>query len=291
MSVTRRAMLAAGGLGLVAPLARPTTAAAAGSFGTRTVVQTRRSLMSVWQPSRGRPRDTVVLYPSLARLGADFDLLVATLLRDHHRVATVDPLVVDAALPATATIADVVADLVALLDAAAIDVAHVVGHAFGSRVVRLLSTLQPARVASIGCLACGGRIERAPEVTVALLRSFDLALPDAERLASIGTAFFAAGNDPAVWRDGWLPAVGVAEAGATQRTPESAFFLGGPQPMLVVQGTEDATAPPANATVLRDERVARGDATTLVTIPAAGHALLPEQPDAIARAVRRFLRT
>ncbi len=46
-------------------------------------------------------------------------------------------------------------------------------------------------------------------------------------------------------------------------------------------------AVPENAVGLCDEL---GDRASLVTVPDAGHALLPEQPDAVAGAVLEWLR-
>jgi pimeloyl-ACP methyl ester carboxylesterase len=55
---------------------------------------------------------------------------------------------------------------------------------------------------------------------------------------------------------------------------------------LVVQPADDVVAVPENATRL----VAMlGDRAHLVTIPGAGHALLPEQPGAVADAVVAWL--
>ncbi|MGH7790206.1 MAG: alpha/beta fold hydrolase [Candidatus Binatia bacterium] len=260
-----------------------------GRRDARTQVQTRRSLLHVWTPSAAANGRDVLLYPSLARLAADFDAVTAVLLRCGYRVLAVDPLVVDSAVPGGFRIADLVDDVVALLDRAGSATVDAIGHAFGSRVVRLLSIRNPERVRSIVCLACGGRVARPSEVTAALLDSFDLSLPDTERLDSIRIAFFAPDRDPAVWLDGWLPAIGAAEAAASLRTPDSEYFLGGRQPMLIVQGADDVTAPPENAALLRAGRTARGDHTTLAQLSAAGHALLPERPGAIARAVRHFL--
>ena len=52
--------------------------------------------------------------------------------------------------------------------------------------------------------------------------------------------------------------------------------------MLVVQPACDALAVPANAHALDD---AFGDRVEVVTVVGAGHALLPEQPEALAHIV------
>ncbi len=52
--------------------------------------------------------------------------------------------------------------------------------------------------------------------------------------------------------------------------------------MLVVQGIEDVIAVPENAKRLAAEFP---DRETLVEIPKAGHAMLPEQPEQVGKAI------
>lgn len=56
--------------------------------------------------------------------------------------------------------------------------------------------------------------------------------------------------------------------------------------MLVIQGEHDAIAPPANGDDLRQRY---GDRVQVVTLADAGHALLPEQPEAIATSILDWL--
>ena len=56
--------------------------------------------------------------------------------------------------------------------------------------------------------------------------------------------------------------------------------------MLVVQGTEDVVAVPENAKRLAAEFP---DRVVLVEISNAGHALLPEQPELVEKAVLAYL--
>jgi pimeloyl-ACP methyl ester carboxylesterase len=57
-------------------------------------------------------------------------------------------------------------------------------------------------------------------------------------------------------------------------------------PVLVIQGLQDQAAPPENGRILKAEAP---DRVELVELDGAGHALLPEQPMEIARAVTGFL--
>jgi pimeloyl-ACP methyl ester carboxylesterase len=56
--------------------------------------------------------------------------------------------------------------------------------------------------------------------------------------------------------------------------------------VLALVGENDRISPPANA---RDLIAQVGKRGRLVIVPAAGHALLPEQPEAVARALTERL--
>jgi pimeloyl-ACP methyl ester carboxylesterase len=114
-----------------------------------------------------------------------------------------------------------------------------------------------------------------------------LDLPEAERLDAIRAAFFAPSSDPTVWRDGWWQSGAAAQAGANRATPREDWWEAGSTPLLVIQGLDDRMAPPANGHALKETL---GDRAQLVDLPDAGHALLPEQPEAIAKAIIPFLR-
>jgi pimeloyl-ACP methyl ester carboxylesterase len=114
-----------------------------------------------------------------------------------------------------------------------------------------------------------------------------LDLPQAERLHAIKEAFFAPSSDPTVWRDGWWPSGAVAQGAANRATPREDWWEAGSAPLLVIQGLDDRTAPPANGHALQETL---GDRVQLVGLADAGHALLPEQPEAIAEAIIAFLR-
>jgi pimeloyl-ACP methyl ester carboxylesterase len=58
-------------------------------------------------------------------------------------------------------------------------------------------------------------------------------------------------------------------------------------PLLDLQAEQDAFRPRATANDLREEF---GDRVTVVTIADAGHALVPEQPQAVAAALVEWMR-
>lgn len=63
-------------------------------------------------------------------------------------------------------------------------------------------------------------------------------------------------------------------------------LVAGEGPAVVVQPLEDVIAPPGNATQIVE---AIGDRASMATVAGAGHALLPEQPDEVARILLDWL--
>ena len=230
----------------------------------------------------------VVLHPSLGRWARDFGPIVGPLVDAGFQTIAVNPRGVDGSTGPLdgVTQASLAADVVGVMDAFGIDAAHLVGHAFGNRVVRQLAADHPARARSVTLLGAGGRIPGTDEARAAVGRSFDLELPEAERLDDIATAFFAPGNDPTIWLEGWFPEAKEAQQRALLSADGTEWWFAGEAPMLVVQGLQDAAAPPANGHALATERTAPTD---VVDIDGAGHALLPEQPDRVAHALIELL--
>ena len=230
----------------------------------------------------------VVLLPSLGRGASDFAALAARLARSGYLVAAPEPRGIGrSAGPLDGlTLADLADDAAAVIDVLDAGPATVVGHAFGNRVARMLATRHPELVESVVLLACGGRVPPEPDAGAALFRVFDDSLPPDGHLEAVGSAFFAPGNDPVVWAGGWHPEVAAAQAAATGSTPVDEWWEAGAADVLVVQPSDDRIALPANA---EDLVAALGDRATLVTVPGAGHALLPEQPAAVAVALLTWL--
>ena len=111
-------------------------------------------------------------------------------------------------------------------------------------------------------------------------------MPADEHLHHVRSVFFADGNDPAVWVDGWMRDVALLQSGAVQRTPPGEWTGVAAARVLVVQGLQDACAVPENG---RRYAAMHPDRVQLVEIDGAGHALLPERPEAISAAVLAFL--
>ena len=106
-------------------------------------------------------------------------------------------------------------------------------------------------------------------------------------MAATRTAFFAASSEiPEHWLRGWYPLAGIAQARARVETSTEEWSSGGDAPILVLDPAEDAAAPGGGAR-LQERHPTR---VSVVVIPEAGHALLPERPDRVARETVAFLR-
>ncbi len=229
----------------------------------------------------------LMMLPSLARGPADFDALAAQV--PGHTVVLFEPRWFGGSDgPEDASLFDLADDASRVLAAICPgEAADVIGHALGNRVARTFAARHPDQVKRLLLFASGGQAPIPREVLAALAGSIAQGeKPDAERLADIGLAFFARGHDPAVWLTGWVPRAGRLQQAALGRTPSSDWQTAGSAPILVIQATEDPVAPIANARALQALAPGR---VKVVSLPHASHAMLPEQPAALAAVTRAFL--
>ena len=181
---------------------------------------------------------------------------------------------------------DLASDLAAVVRTVSREPVTVIAHAFGTRVARTLAADYPDCVKQLILLAAAGAVPRSAAVDATTTRFWETPLSPADRLAAVRQVFFAPGNDPYAWADAWHFDVARAQRASDGRTPLKDWWAGGSAPMLVLQGADDVIVLPENAKRLAAEFPRR---VTLVEIAHAGHALLPEQPGAIAKAVLAFL--
>lgn len=179
------------------------------------------------------------------------------------------------------TLADLADDVAAAIGQLGGGRAVVLGHAFGHFVARVADLRHPARVRGVVLLGAAARTFP-PGLTEALDTAADPAQPQAERLRALRLAMFAPGNDPTPWLDGWHPHLRPYYRAASAHPPKSAWWHTTHAPILEVQGAQDPWRPPHTRNELRD---VLGDKVTVRTIEGASHALLPERPDEVARAV------
>ena len=230
--------------------------------------------------------NVVVLLPSLGRGADDFDHLVAALGEAGFQAHAFDPPAPDD-VANDATLHDLATSVVDRIDELGARHVHLIGHAFGQRLARCVVADHPARVASLTMLAAGGLVPMPGGLAASLRACFDSSLAPEAHLGHVRRVFFAAGNDPVVWTDGWRSEVAAYQSAAVGRTEPGDWTAATARRVLVVQGLQDVCAVPENG---RRFVAAHPDVATLVEIDGAGHALLPEQPAAVASAVLGFLR-
>lgn len=253
----------------------------------RTLVNGRNGVIEVLSVG---PSDApaIVMIPSLGRGASDFQLLANAIADAGFRAICPEPRGFgrSASYSADVSLNDLADDVADVIESSTDKRPVIVlGHAFGNRVARMSAALRPDLVQAVILLAAGGKVAMAPHIERSLLASFDLSLPETERMGHVARAFFAPGNEPTAWRDGWRRDVAEAQINASQRTSVDKWWGAGQASILIVQPLQDVLAPPENADAVREAAPGR---VQIVQIDRAGHALLPEQPAAVARAVIEF---
>ena len=233
--------------------------------------------------------ETVVLLPSLGRSVRDFDQLSERLAARNFRVVLPEPRGIGQSTGPTEklTLHELADDISTIIKAVSKEPVTIVGHAFGNRLARVVATDHPELVKRVVLIAAGGSQPIRPEIRQALENCFNDQLPREQRLAAIKAAFFADGNDPAVWETGWYKDVARYQSAANAATPVKDWWAAGRARVLVLQGVQDAVAVRENGELLAKEF---GSRIKVIDVPKAGHALLPEQPEFIAKAILDFLR-
>jgi pimeloyl-ACP methyl ester carboxylesterase len=232
----------------------------------------------------------IVMVPSLGRGAHDFDDLAGRLVAAGFRVIRPQPRGIgESTGPMTGlTLHDLADDVALAITGSGLSSAVVLGHDDGNRIARATAAFHPERVSRVILVGAGGKVPPDPEAAAALRGVFDTTLSPDAHLHAVDVGFFAPGNDPSVWRDGWHADVAKMEAAAGAATPLKDWWTAGSAPLLVVVGNQDRIAPPANADRLKADV---GDRAVVVRLDGAGHALLPEQPKALADAIIAYLRS
>ena len=234
----------------------------------------------------------ICILPSLARSGRDYDVVANLLCDAGFRVLRPEPRGVGRSRGPMENLDmhDFAGDVAAVLDHEETGPVVVVGHAWGSQPARALAADRPDLVsgivmaaASAGKLPPGSAEKPYSRLREAIDGAGDLSLSRDERLECLRKAFFAPGHDPAVWLDGWFPAAHDAQGRAREMTPIDDYFSGGKTaPILDLQAEHDAVVIPNVMQPLLGERV------TVRVIRDAGHAMAPEQPQAMSAAIAEF---
>jgi pimeloyl-ACP methyl ester carboxylesterase len=234
--------------------------------------------------------NVIVLLPSLGRGAGDFDAMAERLAGAGYRVLRPQPRGIGGSRGPLAGIDlhDCAADVAAVIAQDNNGPAFVVGHAFGNRVARMLATDRPELVRAVALVAANiGRAPSPPQVRAAIRASADPSLPDEERIKALQYAFFAPGNDPRPWLEGWHPELLAAQRIAGDRTSREEDFAAGQAPILYLQPDHDPLAHVEDAEAYARQFGAR---VTVVVIERASHAVIAEQPEAVSAALIAYAR-
>jgi pimeloyl-ACP methyl ester carboxylesterase len=236
----------------------------------------------------------IVMLPSRGRGAEDFDDVAGELVKAGFRVLRPQPRGAALSLGPmlNLTLHDLAHDVAAVIrNAGDGGPAIIVGHAFGSWVARMTAIDHPELVRGVVMAAAAAKaypagFADAKELSEAVRKSGDFTLPTSERLRYLRVAFFAPNSDARTWLQGWHPAADVIQLAAGRATEQSEWWSGGTVPLLDLQGELDPFKPRAMSNEMRDEF---GERVSVVVIPDASHALMPEQPDAVAAAILAWI--
>ncbi len=166
---------------------------------------------------------------------------------------------------------------------------HLVGHALGNIMARATASYRPEVVRTVTVMPCGGHnlgsFPVSDHVLYHFARCHQMELSEQDRRESLSVAFFAPGNDPGTWLQGWWPQAGNISSAALTTDAEE-WWRAGDKPVLILHPLADAMAPPAQGLAARD---AFGERAQYVEIPDCGHAILPEQPALVVQTIAAFL--
>lgn len=225
----------------------------------------------------------IVMLPSSLRDSEDFDEVAALIAARGFRVLRPQPRGMgrSSAPPPGMTLDTLAGDVAFTIERLGGGRAVVVGHAYGHWTARVTDMNHPALVRGVVVLGASAQVFP-PGMAEALAIASDPTRPDPERLAALRLCMFAPGNDPTPWLQGWHPALRAAYRAAGQLPAKSVWFGRSHAPILDLQGGQDAWRP---ASTRNELKALLGDKVTVQVITQAGHALVPEQPRAVAQAI------
>src|SRR5581483_432532 len=258
---------------------------------SREIVYDHDTRIEVIEEGRG---PLIVMLPSRGRGAEDFDKIASELANAGFRVLRPEPR--GAALSRGSmqnlTLHDLASDVAAVIRiAGGGGPAIIVGHAFGSWVARMVAVDHPELVRGVVLVAAAAKayptgFPGASELSEAVRKSGDFTLSAAERMKYLRLAFFAPNSDATIWLHGWHPDADEAQSAAGRATGQSEWWSGGAVPLLDLQGELDPFKPRAMANEMRDEF---GERVSVVVIANASHALIPEQPAAVTKAILAWI--
>src|SRR3954468_14638280 len=230
----------------------------------------------------------IVLLPSRGRDSEDYDEVAAGLAKEGFRVLRPQPRGMHASKGPLddITLHDLARDVAIVIERENARPAVIVGHAYGNWVARMTAVDHPKLVRGVVLAAAAAK--RFPaRLSQLVSKSADESVLEAERLAAMQEIFFASGNDPRIWLKGWWAEASEAQRVAAAHVKQWDWEAAGNVPLFDVQAGIDPFKPKGTENELKDEFP---DRVTIAVIPNASHALLPEQPVAVVKAIAEWVR-
>ena len=230
----------------------------------------------------------IVLLPSLARDSDDYDQVAEELIAFGFRVLRPKPRGIGRSTGpmANITLHDLARDIAEVIRKLGAGRAVIVGHAFGNWVARMTAADHPKLVRGVVIAAAAAK-QYAPELTTAVTDAGNLSLSDEKRLAALRFAFFAPENDPSAWLHGWHPEIRNIQRAAVAAVSQDEWWSGGTAPLLDLQAAQDPFKPESKRNEMKDEF---GERVTIMVIPNASHALIPERPKSVVEALTTWIK-
>jgi pimeloyl-ACP methyl ester carboxylesterase len=231
----------------------------------------------------------IVLLPSLGRDSEEFDPVAARIASAGFRVLRPQPRGYGKSTGPmrNLTLHDLAKDVAFVVQHENAGPAILAGHAFGHFVAKMTAVDSPQLVRALILIGAAQK-HPDPAVQKSVAVASDPTQPEAERLKNLKLVFFASGNDPTGWLTGFHTEVRAAEIVARDSTPQAEYWAAGTAPLLDIQGANDPYRPQSSADELVREFGARR--VSVVVIPKAAHAIIVEQPDAVADAIVKYSR-
>jgi len=231
----------------------------------------------------------VVILPSYGRDGgADYDDVTGRLVDSGFQVLRPQPRGIGASRGPMSglTLHDLASDVALTIEKLVAGPAIVLGHAFGNLVARMLTTDHPKLVKAVILAAAQARHVPA-DVAATPFIAGDLNRPDDDRLTALRKAFFAPNHDARIWLSGWYPETLKMQHEAVAAVDIDVYWACGSVPLLELNGEYDAFKPKSAWRELSEAFPGRVDT---VLVEDAAHALFPEQPTAVWKAIEPWVK-
>ncbi len=169
--------------------------------------------------------------------------------------------------------------------------ASIMGHALGGRIARVFASDFPTIASNVILIPASGKVAGDPEEAIITGKMFTPNATHEEIMAGMQFMVGDPANSERVWNiisSSKLTNPEALKSEATLYNPlEEWWAPNGKTPYLVVQGLKDRSAPPENATLLKQDL---GDRMTLVELPEAGHLSTVEFPIEVSEAITNYLK-